>query len=607
MKRFTTIHAVFMKTVVALAVSMTSFACTSCDDDDVTPIDPKNPEVPEVIVPEASKFNVTFKSTDDNNNEVVIATAVNVDSASTYVSADLFATLKASEPSKRGYEFKGWNPSTLFVDADTEVNAEFSAIEYAIRFYGADSVTVVNEINGLTIGTDTADFAINADIVNEFGFKMKAWSMDKVTIDTCDVNIYPLFNESHKLTVYGFNDELVHSINVEHGREVNVDEYSVPMVEGYDAKGWSLDGKLVSGTIKVEGDMTFKAEYDVHMCLVVIDGVEQKVAYGDLAEVEVPTKAETESETYEFKGWFENGVKVDLEGMAITRDMVVVSEFKSIAKTFEVKFIVDGVEFKSEVVEYGKSATAPTADKEGYTMKWVGNYENVTKDEVVVAEYEAISDTEVSVKFVGYNEGTKVVKFAWNESVSDAGVIAKLGNLEVEGYTWKYENCVVTYTINTFKVTFDFGGIRENVEVEVEYGKSAVAPSDVEVEGYTFDGWDGEFENVTSDNVVYAKYTEWGFEIEKIETGARITPNSDNDYFVNTINKTAYDNKCCIDGVVDNTKLIEYLVAQEETTLNGTREISISKYEGKITFAVYVKKNAEGNFEVIGNVKEMVW
>lgn len=217
-------------------------------------------------------------------------------------------------------------------------------------------------------------------------------------------------------------------------------------------------------------------------------------------------------------------------------------------------------------------------------------------------------DYEVVVKFEGIEKADTTITFAWNEDKDDKdAILEKLGDLDVEGYEWVFDNNVVTYSVKMFKVIFDFGGIRENVEVDVEYGKSAVAPSDVEVEGYTFDGWNGKFENVTSDNVVYAKYTEWGFEIEKIETGARITPNSDNDYFVMTFNKTAYDSKCCTDGVVDNTKLIEYLVAKEASTFNGVHEQSISKYDGKITFAVYVKQNDEGNYEVIGKVKEMVW
>ena len=66
-----------------------------------------------------------------------------------------------------------------------------------------------------------------------------------------------------------------------------------------------------------------------------------------------------------------------------------------------------------------------------------------------------------------------------------------------------------TYTQNpVYTVTFvDWDG-SIIATVKVEDGKSAVKPDDPIREGYTFIGWDKEFDNVTSDLTVTALYEE---------------------------------------------------------------------------------------------------
>jgi uncharacterized repeat protein (TIGR02543 family) len=62
------------------------------------------------------------------------------------------------------------------------------------------------------------------------------------------------------------------------------------------------------------------------------------------------------------------------------------------------------------------------------------------------------------------------------------------------------------FAINTYTVTFkDHDGTVLAEEV-VEHGKAATAPEDPEREGYIFNGWDTEFDNITSDLVVTATY-----------------------------------------------------------------------------------------------------
>jgi uncharacterized repeat protein (TIGR02543 family) len=63
------------------------------------------------------------------------------------------------------------------------------------------------------------------------------------------------------------------------------------------------------------------------------------------------------------------------------------------------------------------------------------------------------------------------------------------------------------YVVNTYTVTFiDWDGNVIKTET-VEYGQSAIAPPNPLRSGYTFEGWDKDFTNITDDLIVTAQYT----------------------------------------------------------------------------------------------------
>ena len=103
-------------------------------------------------------------------------------------------------------------------------------------------------------------------------------------------------------------------------------------------------------------------------------------------------------------------------------------------------------------VEEGKDAVAPSdPTREGYHFTgWDKSFENVGEDLIIIAEYE----------------------------------------------------------INTYTVIFQDYDETELKKETVEHGQAATAPDDPEREGYTFTGWDTEFDKVTKDLVVTATYEE---------------------------------------------------------------------------------------------------
>ena len=137
----------------------------------------------------------------------------------------------------------------------------------------------------------------------------------------------------------------------------------------------------------------------------------------------------------------------------------------NVALVYTVKFVdKDGNILKTIEVAKGASATAPTAPSvDGYTFKgWDQEFNNVTSDLEVKAIYE---------------------------------------KTETEKYT----------------VTFKDKDGNVLKTIEVAKGASATAPTAPSVEGYTFKGWDQEFNNVTSDlevKAIYEKTTVLATEIE---------------------------------------------------------------------------------------------
>ena len=182
----------------------------------------------------------------------------------------------------------------------------------------------------------------------------------------------------------------------------------------------------------------------------------------------------------------------------------------------------DGTVLKTETVEEGKAATAPTnPTREGYTFEgWDKTFDNVTADMEVTATYKAVetkpTDPQVKTYTVTFKDHDG--KVLGTQKVEEGKGATAPANPTRTHYTFtgwdKSFNKITadlvvtaTYKINEYTVTFkDYNGTVLKTQ-KVESGKGATAPANPTREHYNFAGWDKTFSSVTSDLIVTAKYT----------------------------------------------------------------------------------------------------
>ncbi len=202
------------------------------------------------------------------------------------------------------------------------------------------------------------------------------------------------------------------------------------------------------------------------------------------------------------------------------QDLYLYLTYELITATHTVTFKgQDGTTLKTETVTHGGSVTIPTPpDVTGYTFKnWTledgtvveNTITNVTSDLTVQANYTPHTYTVI----FQYDDGTKIDE----QTVAHGQAATAPADPSREGYTftgWDKEFDNITsdltitaqFKIKTFTVTFKDHDDTVLKEETVEYGQAATAPADPSREGYTFTGWDKEFDNITSDLTVTAQF-----------------------------------------------------------------------------------------------------
>lgn len=406
--------------------------------------------------------------------------------------------------------------------------------------YGTVSVSTLNNVpygatitvNGNTITVNGQSVTANANTaIAQYTYTFANWTADAtVGNDTIITANFSRSVNSYTVTWKNGNDTLETDENVAYGT-TPVYNGAQPTKESdndniYTFSGWS------PAISSVTGDITYIAQFTTTANKHTIvfyddDGVTELgrvvVGHGETAIYPnaLPTKEPTAEITYTFEKWVtaKDGA-TEASFANITEDKSVYAKYSTTARTYVVTFCdYDGTTISQIDVAYGNDATAPgDPEREGYRFDgWDKTFSNITGELTVKATYVQ----QFTVEFLDYDNSVIDVQLIDYNGNATAPENPTRNNYRFTGWNTAFSNVVHDLTIKAeyirqYKVTFlDYD---ETVlkEVTVDAGSTAVAPFttteernafvETELEGYTFDGWDKVFANVSSDLIVTATY-----------------------------------------------------------------------------------------------------
>lgn len=362
-----------------------------------------------------------------------------------------------------------------------------------------------------------------------------------------DLRIAYVAHDPSKASVSNAQDELAPATG-------NAKGSTATPKKGYKFKAWkTAKGDVVSSSATFMPKRGSDGLWHAETYFAYADPIDYKIAYngngasGEMAKTNATydepvalTKNAFKHEGWRFLGW---NTEPDGSGTSYANKQSVVNLTSSDGaevtlyaqweqKSFNVIFTDgQGNPLSSQTVDYGHGATAPTEPtREGYTFTgWDKTYDNITSDIKVNAKWRINAYTitydanggegNMSDQVLKYDEKTKLsannfdraghVFTGWNTKADGTGAaykdeqeVCKLTDADGEKITlyaqWKIER---------FGVTFEDGMGGTIDKQEVDYGSNATAPADPEREGYKFQGWDGDYTNVTKDVTIKASWT----------------------------------------------------------------------------------------------------
>ena len=335
------------------------------------------------------------------------------------------------------------------------------------------------------------------------GVEFVGWSRDFSSV-TEDLVITPKYTDSkYYVTFYSKNGDVLKVDEVNYGESATAPDASYP---GFVFLEWDKDFS------KVVYDMDVYPTYDIKYCNVVIldyDGTEL-LSYSIKYGLQGYFPVQPERDGYNFIGWSD-----DLA--VVTDDITVTAQYA--IKTVKVTVISDydgSIIATLDVPMYSDAELPTPPEYYGFRFAgWRGLYENLRFDSTVRALYEEICYT---ITFVGLND----------EVIEEMEYFANDGEYYpevpvIEGYTFvgwdtditklPTDNDVITikalYDKNEVSIKFvGFDGVvlKEYNLTNKDELETVEVPETPVIEGYTFTGWDKEYENVWDDQVYTALY-----------------------------------------------------------------------------------------------------
>lgn len=512
------------------------------------------------------EYTLTFSSQDTDKGTVAGADGVESGAEIAYnASFELTATAKT------GYVFDGWYVNGVRVSSSSTheftmpasaytVEARFVEDEYTLTFISEDTIKgTVAESNGITSGSLVVYKTQVVLVATEkTGYDFDGWYVDGESVSTNSTYSFTMPAgaytvearfKAEKRTVSFYDGYIkVHEETVDYNTPVA--EYTYTK-DNYNFMGWFKEANFATVYNFEQGVTTninlyAKTERTI-VTYEVVFVKEDGTACAGVQTVEegytVPHVPQAPAKDgYNFTGWvvydatLEKDVPFDAS-KPIESDLTIKPTYS--IQTFTVRCYLDDAMtelYGSQTVEYKKSAVKPETptDEEKLFVKWVYADDTtvefdfstqITANETIIAVWMPKPAETYTVTFYD-GEGGRLLD---TQYVVEGGSATAPANPEKEGYTfigWDKEFDSVTgsisvyaeFEIKTFTVVFknDDGTVLK-AEQTVEYGSSALAPTNPEKAGHTFVGWDKAFDEVKEDVVIVAKYEIHKFTVTYID------------------------------------------------------------------------------------------
>ena len=261
------------------------------------------------------------------------------------------------------------------------LNAQIAQLQQTIEYYeefvsqfeAGDKVIATFEFDGSVYSVQILDKNSTLTIEDPTStdyVQFNYWTVDGEQVDLSSYTITQsttfVANVTHKYDVKFMVGDQVHDSQI-----VTENAFATlpenPTKEGYEFDGWSINGiDIVSNitTTQVNSNVTYKAVFtQLHTVTFMSDGqVEstQSVRNGEYA-----TNVDIESTTYKvFNGWKIDSDIINISEYPIYSSVVFIADYTN---KYDVKFMVDGQVYDSQIVAENDFATLPeNPSKEGY-------------------------------------------------------------------------------------------------------------------------------------------------------------------------------------------------------------------------------------------------
>ena len=318
------------------------------------------------------------------------------------------------------------------------LNAQIAQLQQTIEYYeefvsqfeAGDKVIATFEFDGSVYSVQIVDKNSTLTIEDPTStdyVQFNYWTVDGEQVDLSSYTITQsttfVANVTHKYDVKFMVGDQVHNsqIVVENGFATLPEN---PTKEGYEFDGWSTNGiDIVSNitTTQVNSNVTYKAVFtQLHTVTFMSDGEiksTQSVRNGECA-----TNVDIESTTYKvFNGWKIDSDIINISEYPIYSSVVFIADYTN---KYDVKFMVDGQVYYSQIVAENDFATLPeNPTKEGY--EFVGWSINGTDIVSNITTSQVISNITYKAIFSSIDLNT-LEEIEWN--------------IDIEGkYVWNYD------------------------------------------------------------------------------------------------------------------------------------------------------------------------